>query len=137
MTDTQTPGSAPILFSWQGAVLRLELPQRVGREVLTEGFATLKRKAMEKEQVFLLIDASRASTDGFDAGVRSYARDQLKDLGPVLKERMAGVAYVVSSKLVRGALNAVFWLFDSNWPRKIFNDHDAADAWLKGLSEGQ
>ena len=63
----------------------------------------------------------------------SYA-DWLNTCRPMLDECLVGVAFVMPSVLVRGALTAIFWLSRLSAPHVVYKDLDDALGWALELA---
>lgn len=102
-------------------------------------FIDEQRRLLERKQRFaMLVDASRL-TSSSAAQRRMYA-DWMRESEAPSKLYCLGMAVVMSSPIIRGAMQAVLWLFSPPVPIEVFARSDEArariDEWLRAAGLG-
>lgn len=79
--------------------------------------------------VVLVFDGT--TTEGITAKQREKAAAWLRSSAPLLSRRTKGIAFVIKSPLLRGALTAIFWLQKPPGPYVIVETLAEARAWAR------
>ena len=79
--------------------------------------------------VVLVFDGTR--TEGITAKQREKAAAWLKASAPILIQKTRGIAFVLKSPILRGALTAIFWLQKPPGPYVVVETMTEARAWAR------
>lgn len=92
-----------------------------------DGFAALIESG---SPYAMLIDLTYAGPP--DARQRNMQADMLREHEPTILRNCRGVAYLVTSSIVRASLTVVMWLQRLSYDYVIVGSRDEAEAWLAG-----
>ena len=98
-------------------------------EYLHEMSAIIERNKHRYQRLAVINDASRWMKSS--AVQRKQQADWMLKHDAEMRFKTAGVAFVITSALVRGGLNAVLWLAPLPCPHKIVGTMEEAQAWAK------
>ncbi len=119
----------PYTFQTEGAVKVVEfvgvLDDAAFRSYLREYDALLARR----ERYAVVVDASRSGV--IDSAQRKLQAEWMQQHDRELRLFCAGVAFVITNPLVRGALTAITWLSPLPMPSTVVDRRDAALAWCR------
>ncbi len=62
---------------------------------------------------------------------RKIVSDHVKEAAPYTKRYVAGCAFVLESKIIRGIIAAVFWMNKPPWPYRFFSNQADARVWAQ------
>jgi hypothetical protein len=94
-------------------------------------FVASQRAMLARREPFVEIaDAMNASV--ISAVERRLLADWLKESEPLAAPLCVGIGVLVSSPIVRGALNAVLWLKSPVYPMHVCSSDDDAVSFLRG-----
>lgn len=95
------------------------------RSYLDENDALLARR----ERYAIVVDASRSGV--IDSAQRKLQAEWMLQHERELRLFCAGIAFVITNPLVRGALTAITWLSLPPMPSTVVNRRDTAVAWCR------
>lgn len=87
------------------------------------------RALVERREPFVVVVDMKA-VEGQTARHRQHGGQRLRELGDLASGVVIAAAHVVRSRLVRGALTAVYWIASPPFPTKVFTDRTDAEAWV-------
>jgi hypothetical protein len=64
---------------------------------------------------------------------RQKQADWMQANSSAIRSYNVGIAFVIDSAIVRGALTAILWLQETPSPHKVFASLDGAEQWVSGL----
>lgn len=115
----------------QWPLVRLEYPENVADEHMTQIGTELEAVLARGERFSMVIDGSR--TMSLTPKQRRLIVDTIDRLSNDMKRLCVGQALVVKSAMARGAVTALMWLREPPVPLKVFDTHEAANAWARQL----
>jgi hypothetical protein len=86
-------------------------------------YATLDR------DIAWVLDTTRVTR--VTAKQRRIAADHVARVRDKMRERVVGVAFVISNPLIRGTLTAIAWLIPLPFPYETFKTHEEAISWAE------
>ncbi len=98
-----------------------------------EHFITRYTGFVERREHFATLFDSRGPATAITAQQRKRLTEWFEVTGPLANEYHFGIALLISSALVRGALNAVTWLAPIPVPVKSFGSIAEAGPWVREI----
>lgn len=94
----------------------------------------LEELLLQRQTFVLLVDCSRAVALG--SGERHTIVTGMKKLNPLTGRYLQGVGVLLRSRMQRGVLTAVTWIWAPPFAVETFHGHDAAQAWAEERLNG-
>ena len=102
-----------------------------------EHFITRYTGFVERREHFATVFDSRGPATAITAAQRKRLTEWFEVTGPLANEFHFGIALLISSSLIRGALNAVTWLAPIPVPVKSFGSIADAAPWVHDIFAAQ
>lgn len=122
--------SAITLDTSRWPIVVVTYPETYTAQELKEHFLLYKDVFARGRRYVMLQDLRRSGMDS-DAGVRKAAVDFATETKEISGRLCAGTVMVVSSKLVRMALQGIMLMQRPPYPYEILSDWDEAEKWAR------
>lgn len=122
--EFEKAGARLYLGLWPLVVIDLPTADRATYEAI---FTEVERRVFAKRQPYVIVTDTRRVSAIPTADVRKYMADWMKQHEK--DNTSLGSATIVESSLVRGALTALYWLFEPPTPQYVAKDWRDAHAW--------
>lgn len=119
----------PIGVHVQGEIIRIVWEGAPTDSELERFFENLTRAVSNRSHYALVYDAREASAPS--TRQRHLLADLSGMMGPALRDRCVGAAFVIDSFLVRAALTAILWLRPMEVPHVVTASVAEAEAWCR------
>ncbi|MFO0693922.1 MAG: STAS/SEC14 domain-containing protein [Polyangiales bacterium] len=117
----------PIAVKVQGEIVRIVWEGSPTDSELERFFEDLTRAVAHRSHYALLYDARQAAAPS--TRQRHLLADLSGMMGPALRDRCAGAAFVIDSWIVRAALTGILWMRPMEVPHVVTASVTDAEAW--------
>lgn len=119
----------PIIDESEWPILVVRWPNELTLAEVDEHFEEMLALALRGGPIAVLVDMTGAGIP--PAHHRQHAAKKLAEVYAESGDRIAGVAHVIRSPLVRGVLTAVYWVSAPPFPKEVFGTRAEALDWCR------
>jgi len=113
----------------QWPVVVVHWPSELSIDDVNAHFEEILDLASKRETVGIVVDMTASGMP--PASLRRHAAQRLREVYGVAGRRVAGVAHVITSPLVRGLLTAVYWLSPPPFSTVVVKTRPEAIVWAR------
>lgn len=119
----------PVIDRTEAPLLRATFHADLTEEEASAHFREIGEIGAELSRVAVVVDLSRARF--FSAKMRRHGAEEMRRLYERIGRKVVGVAHVIPSLPVRGALTVIHWLAPPPFPSIVTETHGPAIAWAR------